>query len=103
MLYKFSDGTVLEYAVIGDNCKVCNSYRITKKRLKLEFICYLRETHPLFKIRSIGSYYREWKAHNILYKLHLFRRSTADSDLCIYEYRWRRIGYFIISMFSIDI
>ena len=59
MIYKLSDGTTLEYAVIGDNCCICNSYLINKKRLKLEFIRFLRKTYPLFKIRSVYSYYCE--------------------------------------------
>ena len=103
MIYKLSDGTVLEYAVVEDNCKICNSFLIVKKYLKLEFINFLRETHSLFRLRSAKSYYREWKAHNLLYKLHILRCSTRDTDLCIYEYMWRRIGYFIISLFPIDI
>ena len=46
--------------------------------------------------RSDISLYREWKAHNRLYKWHLFRRHTKDVDLG-YEPWYRRLCYFLLA------
>lgn len=46
--------------------------------------------------RSDTSLYREWKAHNRLYKWHLLRSHTKDVDLG-YEPWYRRLGYFFLA------
>ena len=46
--------------------------------------------------RSNTSLYREWKAHNRLYKWHLFRSHTKDVDLG-YEPWYRRLCYFFLA------
>ena len=46
--------------------------------------------------RSDISLYREWKAHNRLYKWHLFRSHTKDVDLG-YEPWYRRLCYFLLA------
>ena len=96
------DGTLIDYLIAENNCKIERSFLVKSKAAKYEFINFLVKKHPEFKKRSIKSYYWEWKAHNILYKLHIGRSGTRDTDLSINESKIRRIGYFIISMFSID-
>ena len=98
-----SDGTVIDYVIeSGKNCKIVNSFLVKSKRLKYEFIDYIIKKYPQFKARSRKSYYREWKAHNIFYKLHISKKHTKDTDLNIKEYWWRRVGYFFVSIFSVD-
>lgn len=97
-----SNGTIINYYISGSNCKVFESFKIKNKKLKYEFINILLKRHSQFQKRTVKSYYRECKAHNILYKLHFLRSSTRDTDLSINESLIRRIGYFIISIFSID-
>lgn len=46
--------------------------------------------------RSIKSWVREWKAHNRLYKLGLFRSHTKDCDLEEHEAWWKLLIYNII-------
>ena len=46
--------------------------------------------------RSNTSLYREWKAHNRLYKWHLFRNRTKDVNLG-YEPWYRRLCYFFLA------
>lgn len=94
MLYKD-----IEYHISNTNCKIVDSYKITDKSLMKDFISNLISTNKEFNVRSINSYYREWKAHNILYKLGLFKSHTKDVDLNIDEKISRRICYFIISLF----
>ena len=96
------DGTIINYSIWGNNCQIKDSFLIKSKKIKYEFLNYLVRKCPEFKARSIKSYYREWKVHNVLYKLHLFRKSTKDTDLNIKEPKILRLGYFIVSLFSID-
>lgn len=97
-----SNGTIIDYEISKDNCKIYNSYLVRGKNTKKEFIKRLIRKYPQFKVRSIKSYYREWKSHNVLYKLGIKKIKTKDTDLCITEYWYRRLGYFIISILSID-
>lgn len=50
-----------------------------------------------FNSRSAGSYVREWRAHNFLYKMNIMVDSTKDTDLDVAEPLWRRVGYFFLS------
>lgn len=88
----------MEYIISKGNCKIINSYKTTDKKVMLDFINKLREEYKEFQVRTSLSYYREWKAHNILYKLGLFRNHTRDTDLNVDEKLSRRICYFIISL-----
>lgn len=49
--------------------------------------------------RSIKSWIREWKAHNRLYKIGLFKEHTIDCDLEENEKLHRLIAYWIIGIF----
>ena len=89
----------MKYIISNGNCKIINGYTITDKKVMLDFINKLREEHNEFQVRTSLSYYREWKAHNILYKLGLFKEHTKDVDLNIDEPWYRRACYFIISQF----
>ena len=48
---------------------------------KIVEILIERRTKGYLVTRSINSYVREWKGHNKLYNLHLFRSRTKDVDL----------------------
>ena len=50
--------------------------------------------------RDIFSYVKEWHAHNILYKLHLFRKHTKDVDLNENEGKFRLFCYGVIWKFT---
>lgn len=59
---------------------------IIKKRVDLDYIT----------TRTMKSYIRETKAHNRMYKLHLFRKHTKNTDLEENIKLWKEIVYFII-------
>ncbi len=72
---------------------IINSYKVTKTE---DMIIILR----LFKLktyyksrRTLKSWIKEWKAHNRLYKLGLFRSHTKDCDLEENEKWWRLLAY----------
>lgn len=49
--------------------------------------------------RSMFSIIIEWRAHNLLYDLHIYRSRTKDVDI-EYPIKWYKVvGYFILSVF----
>lgn len=79
-------------------CHIIDSYTVTKTSDMRDFIVDVLSEEP-FTCRSVNSYVREWKAHNLLYRLGLFKSHTQDVDLDIQETRLRRFCYFILSLF----
>ena len=80
-----------------NNTHVEDSY--LAKDIKFEVGCIIRERYLQFLpvTRAFESYVCEWKGHNRLYNLHLFRKHTKDVDLdenmsMIWEIIWRVIG-----------
>ena len=63
------------------NTHVEDSYLVTD--ISLEVMSIIRERHyrKLPVTRTFESYVREWKGHNNLYSLGLFRSHTKDVDL----------------------
>jgi len=74
----------LEIKLSDNNTHIVNSYIIKTRKVmesKIEEILTERRTKGYLVTRSINSYVREWKGHNRLYNLHLFRSRTKDVDL----------------------
>lgn len=86
----------IKYEICGENCRIIDSWRYKDKSLMAEFVELHLTTAP-FNRRSIKSYLREWRAHNLLYKIHIAEESTRDTDLNVNEKLIRRIGYFLLS------
>lgn len=64
-----------------ENTHVEDSYKSTDIDLELCYIIRERYVRGLPQTRTFDSYKREWKAHNRLYKLGLFKSHTKDVDL----------------------
>ena len=64
-----------------NNTHVTDSYQYTDYNLNVMTIIRERHLRSLPVTRSFESYVREWRGHNRLYKLHLFRSHTKDVDL----------------------
>lgn len=69
-----------------DSTKITNSYLLTNKEIediseKIHFSRSVKYEWRCLYIRDVKSYIREIKAHNLLYKLGLFRKHTIDTDL----------------------
>lgn len=92
-----------DLTIIIDEYNTCieDSYTITKKDEMKEILEFLREQTPnnyAVHIRSIKSQIREWRAHNLLYKLGLYKSRTKDVDLDMdAEKLFYKIGYFVLS------
>ena len=81
------------------NIHIHDSYKIdtnTEKIAMLNEIYSLASDFP----RSYNSALREWKAHNVLYKLHIKRKSTMHTDIEAKPKLICRICYFFLSLLS---
>ena len=82
-----------------NNVRIKDSYKIkTKEYMKLILTLFKERTGFKSK-RSIDSWLKEWKTHNRLYRLGLFRSHTSDCDLEENEKLYRLITYEIIGRF----
>ena len=87
----------LNISYSDDNTHVENSYLVEDIGFEVGSIIRERYLRKLQITRTYESYVREWKGHNRLYKLHLFRSHTKDVDLNennsgIEELIWKLIG-----------
>ena len=67
-----------------DNTHVINSYMLTSRngiKKEVEWIIKARKLREYPVTRSVNSYIREWRGHNRLYKLGLYKSHTKDVDL----------------------
>ena len=96
-------GNLIQAEYNGHSISIFNSYKIKRKR-DMKFILTLIEcasfNRGIFYSRSQNSWIREWKAHNVLYKLGIQRKRTGSVDLNEDETILRKFGYFILSLFS---
>lgn len=82
-----------------------NSYRVKKAkfiRYILEYIhgsVYYEIMRENGYTRTLKSEYREWKAHNFLYRLGICRKRTSSCDIDQNESKWKRFAYAILSIF----
>ena len=80
-----------------DNTHVVDSYKVKDINLEVMEIIRERNRRKLPVTRTFDSYVREWKGHNNLYNIGLFRSHTASVDLnednsIIEELIWLIIG-----------
>ena len=89
----------------GVNIKYDNKNITIYDSYKIQNTEYMEVILSLFKLktgykteRSMKSWIKEWKAHNRLYKLGLFKKHTVDCDLEENEKLHRLIIYQILGI-----
>lgn len=84
-----------------NSTKVIDSYKLSDDQIRLctTWILLGREIKKLKITRSKASYIHEIKAHKRLYRLHLFRSHTKDTDLEEPIKLKYKIMYFIVGGF----
>lgn len=96
---------VMFSSVNSKNLNICvkNSYKI-KYSDDIENLLKMIRNNPdftEFKIagykRTLSSMRREWEAHNLLYKLGIFKARTGSTDLDNNESFIRKAGYAVLS------
>jgi len=88
----------MEYIIDKDNKNITikDSYKYADLETQVATIKIFLTSYEWFNARSLKSYVREWRAHNRLYKLGLFKSHTKDVDLNVNESIFRRILYFFL-------
>lgn len=78
--------------------KIFDSYLLTDIPSVIDKIIDVRRGQGLLITRTRRSYIAETKAHNRMYKLHMFRKHTQDTDLEENIKLWKEVVYFIIGI-----
>lgn len=94
---------VIEYIENDRNIKIIDSYKITDKDTMAFIIMKIlvKDEYASTRDRHIAEYVREWKTHNILYKIPLryFKEHCKDCDLSNNESKFRLFVYNILGRF----
>lgn len=80
------------------NVRIIKSYEVKKEWDMLYILITFQEQTNFQSKRSLGSWIKEWKTHNRLYRLGLFRSHTRDCDLEENEKLHRLIAYQILGI-----
>ena len=80
-----------------DNVKIVDSYKVKGEDMADVLFWFIFKTGYKSR-RDMDSWVREWKTHNRLYKLGLFRSHTKDCDLNENEKWWRLWFYEILGI-----
>ena len=85
------------------NVHVNDSFMVTSKDIEfwVAYIIVQGAKNGFVYSRSADSWIREWKAHNLLFKLGIEPARTRDVDLNEDETIIRRVGYFLLSLLYI--
>ena len=84
------------------NIHIHDSYKIkTVAEMNRVIDIILLTDNAILKTRSRASILREWKAHNICYKLHLFRKSSMHTDIEAKQGLFHKICYLLLSLFMV--
>lgn len=80
------------------NIKILDSYKVQSKVI-MELILMKFQQDTKFKSkREMKSWLKEWKAHNRLYNLGLYRKHTKNCDLEESEKKHRLLAYNILGL-----
>ena len=86
----------IKYHVGESGICIFESWKITDAKIKEDFLMNLcLEIEGLELCRSRKSMLIEWKAHNILYQKHIFRKSTENTDI---EWKQNKFVAFVYRM-----
>lgn len=92
-------------AVSKDNTCIIDSYLYNKIEMDYTISAlkkiYNPESNFIITKRSKASQIREWKSHNLLYNLHLFRNHTKDVDLNKEHWYSNAIYYILSTIYNI--
>lgn len=77
---------------IGDSYKIKD---IEHMKMCLEYCDWVLEANTDFRVNKL-KYIVEWKAHNLLYSLHVARNHTKDVDFERKEKWYRQLGYWVL-------
>ena len=89
----------LNIYISKNNIHIQDSFKIKGIKEKKNILNKLLKNEPeILKYRTFNSLVREWRAHNILYKLNIKRSSTKDTDLEFHQKKIYSLGYFLVNI-----
>lgn len=92
---------IIKVHLTEDNTSIIDSYRVKSISDMINVLKEIRkiydESYAIHK-RSIFSMVNEWRAHNLLYSLHIKRDRTGSVDLNIGQNICMKIAYTILSI-----
>lgn len=80
------------------NIHIVNSYKIRNEKDMIFILLNFKQRTGYCSKRTLKSWIREWKTHNRLYRLGLFKSHTKDCDLEENEKLHRLIAYQILGI-----
>lgn len=88
------------WSVGNDNIHIVDSYLITKRKDMYELLNQIKEEYPELDVwnRSLFNLSCEWRAHNLLYKLNIFRDRVKDVDLNYPQNKLINIIYLVLGI-----
>lgn len=102
VIYNCGD-TSLRCDLSENNTKIYSSYKVTNRKVMKRVLAWLQGRYKdktlAVRIRTISDMEAEWRGHNLLYSMGLFRERTADLDL-EYPQKWyKKVAWRILSLF----
>ncbi len=92
----------MKYKFTPENVTIYNSHLIRNEKEMEACLLKIRQENPaegaVIHRRSITSLVNEWKAHNFLYDLSLYRSHTVHVDLNDEPWQ-RRLAYWLLARF----
>jgi hypothetical protein len=88
--------------VTPTNTHISDSCLVTSKEDMRAFLQELRDTSsPEMAVnqRDMESQIREWRSHNLFYRIHVFRSRTKDVDLELEQVWYRELFCYVVSFF----
>ena len=82
----------------NEDVRIVNSYKVENSKDMIRILKLFKLRTGYQSKRSLKSWIKEWKAHNRLYKLGLFKSHTKDCDLEENEKIHRLIAYQILGI-----
>lgn len=87
--------------ITKENIKIKDSYRIKNKKTMTSILKIIRNValkNGYSFRRTNKSWLQEWKSHNLLYALNIFKEHTRDTDLEENESKFRLFCYKILGI-----
>lgn len=97
---KDGETKTVSYYMTDANVHIEDSYLIRSNETKKEILTIILSNTVFAYKRTIGSWLREWRAHNVLCRWGYQPDRTKSVDLNEDETQIRKIGYFLLSIFE---
>ena len=71
----------ISYSANNDCWTIIDSYEIKDRKSMEDILKLISKDYPMLSNRTISDMVDEWRVHNMLYTLHLWRKRTRTVDI----------------------